>query len=196
MRYIICVFFILISLSSSHAKEGSAKKPECLAGVDSGKFFASFEIINPNQNAWTVGDKNYKNNEINYSWNVEPGFIKNGVFIPEKYAFGLGHRNEYIAKGAQAIPLQALLNEVKSSGTIYLNNKDKLVRREISEDLENIQIYLLLTQKEIVLYSRSLQGKDVLFTNQPTHVRMTMRTPYESQSYSCLAEIYYQQHIQ
>lgn len=136
MRYIFCVFFILMSLSSSHAKEGSAKNPECLAGVDSGKFFASFEIINPNQKAWIVGDKNYKNNEINYSWIVEPGFIKNGIFLSEKYAFGLGYRNEYIAKGVQEIPLQALLDEIKSSGNIYINNKDKLVRREISEDLE------------------------------------------------------------
>lgn len=40
-----------------------------------------------------------KKNEINYSWMVEPGLIKNGNFLPVKYAFGVGHRNEYESKG-------------------------------------------------------------------------------------------------
>lgn len=182
---------IFMSFSALHAKEGTAQKPECLAGVDSGKFLASFQIIDPNQETWVVGDKSYKKDEISYSWTVEPGFMKNGAFVSEKYAFGVGRRNEYATKGAQAIPLQALLDDIKGSGTIYINSKDRAVRRTISEDLENIQIHLLLSKREIVLYSRSVQGKDVLFSNRPTHVRMTMRTPYESQSYSCLAEIHY-----
>ncbi|WP_157158229.1 hypothetical protein [Delftia sp. Cs1-4] len=50
-------------------------------------------------------------------------------------------------KKGQAILLQALLDEIRGSGIIYINSKDNSVRRKISEDLKNIQIHLLLSKK-------------------------------------------------
>lgn len=189
MKYLFYVFTICLNFSSSYAKDIENREPECLVGVDSKKFVAIFQIIDKYQKIWTINDRS---NEINYFWMVEPGLIKNGNFLPVKYAFGVGHRNEYESKGRQENSLSVLLEEIKNSGTIYINSPDKKSRQKISRNLENVQIHMLLNKYEIILYSRDIEGKNAIFSSKPTHARMTMRTPYKSQSYICLAEIDYQ----
>lgn len=192
MRCLFYVFAICLNFSSSYAKDIENREPECLVGVDSKKFAASFQIMDKDQKIWIINDRSNEKNEINYSWMVEPGLIKNGNFLPVKYAFGVGHRNEYESKGRQENSLSVLLEEIKNSGKIYINSPDKKSRQKISRNLENVQIHMLLNKDEIILYSRDIEGKNAIFSSKPTHARMTMRTPYKSQSYICLVEIDYQ----
>lgn len=89
MRCLFYVFAICLNFSSSYAKDIENREPECLVGVDSKKFVASFQIIDKDQKIWIINDGSNEKNEINYSWMVEPGLIKNGDFLPVKYAFGV-----------------------------------------------------------------------------------------------------------
>ncbi|WP_313235940.1 hypothetical protein [Delftia acidovorans] len=49
MRYLFYVFAIRLNFSSSYAKDIENREPECLVGVDSKKFVASFQIIDKDQ---------------------------------------------------------------------------------------------------------------------------------------------------
>ncbi|MFC4928392.1 hypothetical protein [Delftia deserti] len=192
MKYLFFLFSICLNFSSSYAKDIESREPECLVGVDSKKFAASFQIMDKDQKIWIINDGGNEENEINYSWIVEPGSINNGNFLPVKYAFGVGHGNEYESKGQQENSLSSLLEEIKNSGMIYINSPDKKSRQKISRSLENIQIHMILNRDKIILYSRSIEGRNNIFSSKPTHARMTMKTPYKSQSYTCLTEIDYQ----
>ena len=70
MKYLFFLFSICLNFSSSYAKDIESREPECLVGVDSKKFAASFQIMDKDQKIWIINDGG---NEINYSWVVEPG---------------------------------------------------------------------------------------------------------------------------
>jgi len=175
---------------------------KCTIGVLPGKIIAGFPILDDKQEIWTwnkkdfqVGGNYYYHSIYNfdYLWIIDLGVMKNGKFEPTKYTFGVGHLNRYnFLKNETNGTIADLIESMKAfPGSIYLNealkkNKDDLKTRDFP-------IYIDYGDETVMVYSKSPEAINILLSERPTFAKMTMRTPYPPQSYSCLTKIYYKQ---
>jgi hypothetical protein len=193
--------FVSACGNSNDRKISSAEaaKLTCEVGVYSDNFVAGFPVSDFKQKEW-IWNKNWLNVSkrdqsmgFDYSWIVEPGNMKNGIFVPAKYAFGSGHLNTYyLNKGEVHGTISELIATMKLPSSVYLNDADPAKRWEESKKIGDLPVYIQqVDNKLVIVYSRSLAAIKVVFSDRPEYAKMTMKTPYPSQSYSCMVKIYY-----
>lgn len=181
------IFFATLC-AQANADQGDGR---CLAGVFPDKFVASFKINDTSQKKWVQKKRDFQE-EADYSWVVEPGNLRGGTFVPGRYAFGVAHKNDGLNAKDGETSISEIIKKIHNRGAVYLNTLDKVERTRADEALRKIPVYAIFNDGEIVLFSQSIQGLRVLYFDKPTHVRMTVKTPYAHQSYFCLVRINYQ----
>lgn len=189
--------------SSQGIKSGNTDEPEddefgCLAGVTNKLILVFFPVQDKSQFSWTWNAKDNGSpavDPLDYSWIAEPGRVdKKGDFVPARYAVGFAHRNYGYWEKETTGPLEALVND-RSTGhaTIYLNDTDRNKRTtaDVFEQLDEVRMDKLFAKNGVWLSSLDPQAKTLLLSGAATHMRLTVKTPYPSQSYSCITTINY-----
>lgn len=186
---LLCLIFLFPIFSQSSAT--GHKAPECLAGVFPDKFAVSFEIINPPEKNRSLKKRNIQIGDLDYSWVAEPGNFDKKIFIPSKYAFGVGRINNG-GNSENPVKIQEIVKKIHARGSVYLNEKEEEKRANEDLKLRDMVVNVMANDAEVVMYSRSREAMKILFSQKPTHMRMTMKTPYQDQSYSCMTKINYE----
>lgn len=130
-----------------------------------------------------------------YAWITEPGRIsENGLFIPGKYAFASSIRNFNSHKEPSTGNLQDLYSTAKLNTSIYLNTSNNSLRNEANEKLKHWQHSLKMGEIEdgYIFFSEERKIFDLIFSNNPTHARLTTITPYLDGAHRCITEIIYE----
>lgn len=190
MREIL--FFVSMMAFWAVTSHVNAATSECVVAVSKDKFVASFPPVENSPQLWTWNAKTIKEDELDFSWTVEPGTVHKGNLKTSEYAFGLGHRSGAPHKPQEQGKLEELINLIKNDASVYLNSPDPAKRAAQDKLIGHIKIDVAIKNNNVMLFSRAPSVVSTIFGARPTHARLIFKSPDKDKSYSCIAEIDYQ----
>lgn len=191
------IFVVLSLFVAGHVEAGRAKDSDidCRLVVATNLFVSNFPVRDVSQTAWAWNAKGAGMFAFDYSWTAEPGYVgRSGKFKPGEYGFGAAHWNEGESKGEVSGSIGDLVRDAGGHGSVYLNSQDRRMRADAEERLKLWESSVQFTYRDggVFIASKDRKAMKLLFSRRPTHVRMIVKTPYDSQSYECIAAIEYQ----